>query len=148
MIDLDRFKLINDTYGHDAGDALLVAAAARLRAAVRVSHLLVRLGGDEFANLLGDLSDAAPGPHRLIELVCARIIEAFTDPVPFQGNELTTSASVAIAICPECGLTPEAVFNAADLALYEAKQAGRRTWRWHATVTGMATSLSDDSPGS
>jgi diguanylate cyclase (GGDEF)-like protein len=130
LLDLDRFKWINDTFGHDAGDALLVAAASRFKAATREADFIARLGGDEFAILLVD--SALP---ELVEPVCRRILDSFADPIPFQGQAMTTSASIGVALYPDHGDGEETLFKAADLALYAAKRAGRNTWRWHGAET-------------
>ncbi|MET0320665.1 MAG: two-component regulator propeller domain-containing protein [Duganella sp.] len=127
LIDLDRFKPINDTYGHDAGDALLVAAADRLRAAVRVADRPFRLGGDEFAVLLSQTTARETmGP------VCMRILDNLAQPLqlaPQQGGaEIAISASVGAAV-HQRGDSHEQLYKQADLALYHAKDAGRNAWR-------------------
>lgn len=123
LVDLDRFKPINDTYGHDAGDALLVAAAERLCAAVRESDRPFRLGGDEFAVLLSQPADSAA-----LEPVCARILANLAAPLPHGDAIIEISASLGAAIYRE-GDSHEQLYKRADLALYEAKAAGRNTWR-------------------
>jgi diguanylate cyclase (GGDEF)-like protein len=130
MIDLDRFKQINDTLGHDAGDALLVAAAQRLQVTVRISDRVARLGGDEFAILLDDLSGTLAEQMQIIEGVCGRVIDCFAPPIPFKEAQMKTSASVGVAIYPEHGSTREELCKAADLALYEAKRKGRNGWQY------------------
>ncbi|MEP7297339.1 MAG: diguanylate cyclase [Burkholderiales bacterium] len=131
LIDLDHFKQVNDTLGHDAGDALLVGAAKRLREAVRESDTVARLGGDEFAILASDLQTKLG-----IEVVCQRIIDSFATPVPFKGATLATSPSIGVAIFHDHGDSQDALYKAADLALYEAKRAGRNTWRWYSPEMG------------
>jgi diguanylate cyclase (GGDEF)-like protein len=131
LIDLDRFKQINDSLGHDAGDALLVEAARRLGLAVRLSNSIARLGGDEFAILIGDLSANAVIDRHTVETVCTRVVGAFIEPIAFGTLSIKTSASVGVALCPEHGDDSETLYKAADLALYEAKHAGRDKWRWH-----------------
>ncbi|WKB54200.1 diguanylate cyclase domain-containing protein [Eleftheria terrae] len=126
LIDLDRFKLVNDTLGHDAGDALLVEVAARLARAVPAPGCVARLGGDEFAVLLPAAAAQAA------EAVCRRVLQALLEPMSFQGHRLSAGASIGLARCPEHGEQADALYKAADLALYEAKRAGRNTWRWHA----------------
>jgi diguanylate cyclase (GGDEF)-like protein len=126
LIDLDHFKLINDTLGHDAGDAVLIEAARRLQSAVRHSDCLARLGGDEFAILLTDTVDMAAA-----ETICLRIVESFAASIPFNGIEMRTSPSIGMALYPSHGTTQDTLYKAADLALYDAKAAGRNTWRWH-----------------
>ena len=133
LIDLDHFKQINDTLGHDAGDALLVAAAARLRAAVRESDRPFRLGGDEFAVLLGQTTARAT-----LEPVCLRILEHMAQPLPHGAATMRISASVGAAVHDGAdvaggrdgqGGTHEELYKRADVALYRAKAAGRDTWR-------------------
>jgi diguanylate cyclase (GGDEF)-like protein len=99
LIDLDPFKHINDTLGHDAGDALLIEAGVRLRAVVREIDSIARLGGDEFAILLA--GEPEPG----IDLVCQRIAESFRSAIAFNGASMTTSPSIGIARFPEHGGT-------------------------------------------
>lgn len=126
MLDLDWFKEINDTLGHDAGDALLVAAAGRFKSAVRESDFVARFGGDEFAILLPESYDRDG-----IEKVCRRIVESFRDPVLHDGNEMRTSPSIGIAVYSDDGDTQERLIKSADIALYAAKRAGRNCWRWY-----------------
>jgi diguanylate cyclase (GGDEF)-like protein len=126
LIDLDRFKQINDSQGHDAGDALLIEAAIRLQAAVRKSDCVARLGGDEFAVLVAQNPAAAD-----IENICQRITEGFVLPVSINGAEVKSSASIGIAVFPDHGATLDSLYKSADLALYEAKRAGGNLWRWY-----------------
>ena len=135
VIDLDRFKQINDSLGHDAGDALLVATSRRLVSAVRDSDQVFRIGGDEFAVLLLDLVD-----RDTVEAVCGRIIKQVFAAVSFNGVEMVTSPSIGIARFPTDGRSLETLFKVADLALYEAKREGRKTWRWGSTRVVQATS--------
>ncbi|PQO95689.1 GGDEF domain-containing protein [Massilia phosphatilytica] len=121
LIDLDHFKHINDTLGHDAGDALLVAAAERLRAAVRQTDCVARLGGDEFAVLLTPASDAIVGD------VAQRIVDSMRAPVTFGAHAMHVSASIGAAVEWRDGV--DALYKKADTALYRAKEAGRDTWR-------------------
>jgi diguanylate cyclase (GGDEF)-like protein len=124
LVDLDKFKEINDTLGHDAGDALLVAVAQLLQSATRKSDHVSRLGGDEFAVLL------MPDHQSLdIETVCRRITEAFIPKIVFADKIMSTSPSIGVAMFPDHGRTQDGLYKAADLALYEAKCAGRNTWR-------------------
>ena len=131
LIDLDHFKQVNDTLGHDAGDALLVETARRLRAIARKADVVARLGGDEFAILLADT--AIPSA---VDIACRRILEAFDTPVPYEGHEMRTSPSIGIALYPADGSTQDELYKSADLALYEAKRQGRRTWRFAAPKAG------------
>jgi diguanylate cyclase (GGDEF)-like protein len=125
LVDLDRLKLANDTLGHDAGDVLLVEASARIKGAVRDGDVVARVGGDEFAIIVTDLeSDAA------LEEICRRLVDAFAPAVAFKGGALETSPSIGIAMFPRDGDDEDAVYKAADLALFAAKRGGRNTWRW------------------
>ena len=125
FIDLDRFKNVNDTLGHDAGDLLLQQAALRLRQSIRGSDTAARLGGDEFMILLPDIDklDAA-------ESVCIKIIENFSRPFSIRGQEFHVSASIGVAIGPDNGEDAQTLMKCADLALYQAKEAGRDTFRF------------------
>ena len=124
LIDLDQFKQINDTLGHDAGDALLIESARRLQSTVRESDYVFRLGGDEFVILLIDAGDAAS-----VEVCCRKLTECFIAAVPFQAIEMHTSPSIGIARFPADGESLEDLYKVADVALYEAKRSGRNTWR-------------------
>lgn len=126
LIDLDRFKEVNDTIGHDAGDALLVEVAQRLGTAVRDADRVARLGGDEFAVLLANVSGRDG-----IELVCQRIVASLALPVPFKDHALQVSASIGVALCPGHATTANNLYKAADVALYAAKRSGRNTWCWY-----------------
>jgi len=127
LIDSDKFKAINDTFGHDAGDAFLVEASRRLEAAVRASDTVARLGGDEFAILLTGEHDGAG-----IAMVCDRIIESFAAPIQFKGTTIAASVSIGVAVYPEQGDHYEKLFKSADLALYESKRKGGNAWSRHA----------------
>lgn len=127
LVDLDHFKRLNDTEGHDAGDAVLVAASQRLKAAVRESDTVARLGGDEFAALLPDTHEPAD-----VQAVCERIVQGFAEPIEWRGQRLEIGASIGAACHPRDGADGETLYKAADLALYEAKRAGRNCWRLHA----------------
>jgi diguanylate cyclase (GGDEF)-like protein len=131
MIDFDKFKQINDTLGHDAGDALLVAAGHRLQSTLRVSDRVARLGGDEFAILLDDLGGTHVEQLAIIDSVCQRVVDSFTESVPFKESKIRTSASIGVAIYPDHGSSREELCKSADLALYEAKRSGRNGWRYY-----------------
>lgn len=119
FIDLDGFKPVNDTHGHALGDQLLTAVALRMRARLRESDVLGRLGGDEFLVLLD--GTGAEDALRLGEALCHDLAQ------PFLLGEVRAciSASIGVASCPEHGTTPEALLEAADVAMYRAKRAGR-----------------------
>src|SRR6185312_1292621 len=132
LIDLDRLKHINDTLGHDVGDALLIEAAIRLQAAVRKSDCVARLGGDEYAVLLTQDPAATD-----IEAVCKRIVDNFALEVVVNGAAVKTSPSIGVAVFPEHGTAQDRLYKSADLALYEAKRMGGNRWCWYkARMTG------------
>ena len=120
MMDLDRFKAINDTLGHDVGDALLVQVAGRLQRQCRQSDTVARLGGDEFVFLLDDIARAEDAA-----VVAAKILASLERPVTAAGRELTVATSIGIALYPDHGQTVDAVIKCADQALYAAKEQGR-----------------------
>jgi diguanylate cyclase (GGDEF)-like protein len=122
-VDLDRFKRINDTWGHAAGDQVLLAVSQRLRAAVREYDTVARLGGDEFAILLDDLD----GPGEA-ETVTQRVAKALAPPIVVQGQGLQVTASMGIGIAVGGEDTVDALLRRADAAMYEAKRAGRNTY--------------------
>ncbi len=124
LLDVDEFKLINDTLGHDAGDAVLVAFAERLRRAVRHTDLVARLGGDEFAVLLG----GGNGPPDL-EQFSDNLLELLSEPCDHQGKRIPCRASIGASISEGRGADAENVLKHADLALYEAKASGRGGFR-------------------
>ncbi|MCB2064894.1 MAG: EAL domain-containing protein [Novosphingobium sp.] len=127
LLDLDRFKQVNDTMGHPAGDALLRQVADRLRSTVGGLGNVGRLGGDEFQVIL-------PGPHKKDELahLAHRIIENLSQPYSIDGARVTIGASVGISICPDNGTTSEELIRNADLALYAAKDGGRGRYYFYA----------------
>ncbi|GJD65560.1 putative signaling protein [Methylobacterium frigidaeris] len=128
MLDLDRFKFVNDTLGHAMGDELLRKVAARLRSAISEEDVVARLGGDEFAVLLLGVTDAA-GPQK----IAARIVEAIDRPFLLDGQLIHVGVSVGVAIAPAGGSTdgsrPAELLRNADLALYKAKAEGKGTFR-------------------
>lgn len=123
LIDLDDFKEINDTYGHDAGDAVLQEIAVRVTTVVRESDCFARLGGDEFGLLLADSPDIDG-----LETICNKIVEMFDEPILFGGIGLKTALSIGVALFPEGGDTQDTLYKAADLALYQAKRQGGSGW--------------------
>ncbi|MGN6788552.1 MAG: EAL domain-containing protein, partial [Rhodanobacteraceae bacterium] len=124
FLDLDRFKHVNDSLGHTAGDRTLKAAGARLRQCVRENDVVARLGGDEFTVVLEDLADA-----RGAEEMAQRLVRAFAKPLPITGTQETViSPSIGIALYPDHGQTPADLLKCADTAMYQAKASGRNTW--------------------
>jgi diguanylate cyclase (GGDEF)-like protein len=121
LIDLDRFKTINDTLGHNAGDAVLVEIAVRLRHILREDDIVARIGGDEFMIL----TRRAAGDRGCAENIAALIIDALSEPMVLDMAPTQAGASVGIALFPEHGASAQDLLQKADLALYEAKKQGR-----------------------
>jgi len=134
LIDLDFFKHVNDRYGHDAGDTVLVEIAARIKAEVRETDCVARLGGDEFAILL-----FAPIDIPAIEAVCNRILAAIAVPIRYKHLKLQVGCSIGIARYPFDGKTQEGLYKSADMALYEAKHTSRNIFCWHKTHENRGT---------
>jgi diguanylate cyclase (GGDEF)-like protein/PAS domain S-box-containing protein len=120
FIDLDRFKLINDSLGHAQGDELLKGVAGRLQSCVRRSDTLGRLGGDEFTILLPDLSDAEDAA-----LISQKVIDELRRPLTVGGQEVRATASIGIALYPNDGSEAESLVKHADIAMYHVKTAGK-----------------------
>jgi len=119
-LDLDHFKLVNDSLGHSLGDALLSEVAARLQGCVRASDTISRLGGDEFTILLIDTSSS-----EAIASVARKILQSFAHPIRVEGHELFVTASIGISIFPGDGEDVETLLRCADSAMYRAKELGR-----------------------
>jgi diguanylate cyclase (GGDEF)-like protein len=119
FLDLDRFKAINDSFGHASGDALLIAVSKRLSDCVRGEDTVARLGGDEFAVLVENLAGEAE-----VRIVAERVKEAFRDPIVIDGRELAVAASIGIALSEAGTETADDLLRNADLAMYRAKAAG------------------------
>ena len=125
FVDLDHFKLINDTLGHEVGDALLKQTATRLRDNVRPGDVVVRLGGDEFVVLCMDATELED-----IDAVASKIIYALTRPAQLLDQECRVSASIGIAIYPADGDSERVLMKSADTAMYTAKQEGKNNYRF------------------
>ncbi|MEK7738193.1 MAG: EAL domain-containing protein, partial [Pseudomonadota bacterium] len=123
FLDLDSFKIINDSLGHAVGDALLKLIAARLGECVRDTDTISRQGGDEFLIVLPDLSDADA-----IAPIIVKLMERLREPISADGHELTTSVSVGVAIYPDDGVDFDTLLKKADMAMYRAKDTGRNTY--------------------
>jgi len=135
FVDLDRFKNVNDTLGHESGDKLLVAVAERFRGTLRETDTLARLGGDEFTVVLEEIQgpvDAAASAQRLLG--------ALAQPFHVQGHELFIGASIGIGIYPEDGGDATTLLRNADIAMYRAKDLGRDTFQFFSSES-TATSL-------
>lgn len=129
FIDLDRFKQINDTLGHKAGDTVLQEVAQRLRHSVRGVDTVSRLGGDEFVVLLADIHGADQAAH-----VAGTVMLALARPIELERQEITQSVSIGIAICPSDGEESVTLLHHADVAMYHAKQQGRNAFRFFSPV--------------
>jgi diguanylate cyclase (GGDEF)-like protein len=125
MIDLDRFKAVNDTLGHLAGDQLLSEVARRLQSTVRDTDVLARLGGDEFAIIHEGGANQREGAAGL----ALRIIDAISRPFHLNGQEMQVGTSIGIALAPEHSVEPDDLLKRADLALYSVKSSGRNDFR-------------------
>jgi diguanylate cyclase (GGDEF)-like protein/PAS domain S-box-containing protein len=124
LLDLDNFKIINDTDGHSAGDRVLVAVAERLRSAIREADTLSRLGGDEFVVLLPAIENVGDA-----EQVASKITSTLTQPLDIGGRSYVLGVSVGIAIYPDHTAMPDKLLSLADAAMYQAKQAGGNQYK-------------------
>jgi diguanylate cyclase len=150
LVDLDRFKEVNDTLGHHAGDELLQCVAQRLSAAVRTDDLVARLGGDEFGLLLPGVASAEVARNLLRE-----VQRQLSEPVEIEGAKLTVEASVGLALYPTHGTDVSLLMRHADAAMYQGKRGSERTvvWQpesttthtqWHVLLTELQHALSRD----
>jgi diguanylate cyclase (GGDEF)-like protein len=125
FVDLDRFKQINDEYGHQAGDEVLIEVSSRLSAAVRGGDIVARLGGDEFTILLRGVHGADDAV-----IVADRVLASMRNPIHLSsGVDVSTTPSIGIALALQPGADPVTVLKSADAAMYEAKRAGKDCWR-------------------
>ncbi|MFM7315167.1 MAG: putative bifunctional diguanylate cyclase/phosphodiesterase [Cyanobium sp.] len=123
FLDLDRFKLVNDSLGHDSGDLLLQAVAERLNGTVRASDTVARLGGDEFVLIIEDLDDQFDAGH-----FAEKLHRAFAEPLSLNDQPMAVSPSIGVSIFPDDGDDIETLMRKADLAMYEVKSHGRNGW--------------------
>lgn len=126
FLDLDRFKEINDTLGHEAGDELLKVAAVRLLHCVRNSDTVARMGGDEFTVILSRVSGAED-----TEIIAERILSCFGEPFNLKGQKCSVGVSIGICLYPQCGSDPEILLRMADNALYRAKEQGGNCFHFY-----------------
>jgi diguanylate cyclase (GGDEF)-like protein len=134
FIDLDRFKVINDTLGHDVGDALLREVARRLTESLRASDTVARLGGDEFVVLLEELSDPM-----YVTAVAHKLIAALAQPVALGGGEYHVTASIGASAYPDDSADAQALLKNADIAMYRSKELGRNTFQFYSAQLNLHT---------
>ena len=132
---IDEFALVNQSLGHDAGDAVLREAAERLRATARPANVVARPGGDQFAVMLADLGEDAP---RVAEVVAEQISVALSDPFDVAGRELRLRASIGVSLMPDDAPTPDALLRHAEAAMHEAKREGGGSYSFYAGATREA----------
>ena len=146
FLDLDRFKLINDTFGHDAGDLLLRGFARRLTNCLRAGDVvarpgagapdstLARLGGDEFTIVLGEIHEPADAAR-----AARRVLESLDQPFDLDGQTVVVGTSIGVAIFPDDGDDPESLLKNADVAMYHAKEQGRNNYQFYSRSLGART---------
>ena len=134
FIDLDRFKIINDTLGHDVGDAVLREAARRLTDSLRASDTVARLGGDEFVVLLEELSDPM-----YVTAVAHKLTAAIAEPVVLGGREYRVTASIGASTYPDDSVDAQSLLKNADIAMYRAKESGRNTFQFYSAQLNLHT---------
>ncbi len=130
FVDLDRFKVINDTLGHEAGDEVLCEVARRLRHTLRASDVVARLGGDEFVVMIPELGAAVQA-----EAAARKVLGAMQPPMMVAGRELSLTASVGICLYPQDGEDEQSLMKNADAAMYRAKEAGKNNYKFHHPAT-------------
>jgi len=128
FIDLDRFKFVNDTLGHSAGDKLLKTVAERLQKNLRNDDLVVRFGGDEFVVVLNDIASLED-----VSQIAGKLLTSFTSPINLDGHAYTATASIGISMAPDQGQDTETLLKYADLAMYNAKEKGRNNFQIYST---------------
>lgn len=143
LLDLDRFKHVNDTLGHAVGDELLRETAVRLKASLRDTDVLARLGGDEFAIV----QDRENNQREAASALADRVIDIVSKPFDIDGNEVNIATSIGIALAPEHATGSDALMKMADLALYRAKSAGRNGYRFFDPEMSLAASARHELEG-
>jgi diguanylate cyclase (GGDEF)-like protein/PAS domain S-box-containing protein len=126
LIDLDRFKFVNDSMGHKAGDVLLVTVAARLRSSLRDSDTVARLSGDEFVVILSEHQDQKLSPD-----IVQRVMDSVAQPVILGTKEFMVTCSIGVAVYPSEGTSAESLIEHADIAMYRAKKLGRNNFQFY-----------------
>jgi diguanylate cyclase (GGDEF)-like protein/PAS domain S-box-containing protein len=127
MIDLDRFKFVNDSMGHKAGDVLLVTVAARLRSSLRDTDTVARLSGDEFVVILSEHAGEEPLTRDIVQ----RVMDAVASPVMLGTKEFFVTCSIGVAVYPSEGTTADNLIEHADIAMYRAKKVGRNNFQFY-----------------
>ena len=128
FIDLDRFKVINDTLGHDIGDQVLITVASRLKTVLRESDFISRWGGDEFVVILENVLSASD-----TAVIATNLISALKEPMEINGHHLITTASIGISLYPENGTDANTLIKHADSAMYQAKDSGKNNFSYYTT---------------
>lgn len=126
FLDLDKFKSINDTLGHHAGDLLLIEVSKRLQSCLRVNDFLSRIGGDEFALLISNVKHKDD-----VSTVAQKMVDALSKPFKIEKHDVQTSSSIGIALFPEDGVEQKTLAKNADMAMYQAKLAGRNNYQFY-----------------
>lgn len=126
FLDLDGFKEINDTYGHECGDQILIIFAERLQSALRNKEIIARLGGDEFIIVIPNLMN-----EKEVAYTAARLIEVINAPCPINGNVVTSSVSIGISIFPADGIMADDLIKKADQAMYDVKNSGKNFYKFY-----------------
>jgi diguanylate cyclase (GGDEF)-like protein len=129
-IDIDHFKKVNDTFGHEVGDLLLIDVAQRLSECIRKDDILARLGGDELAVILNDLNDPRDAGN-----IAAHLLKVISQPFQISNHVINTTLSIGIAIYQEGSDEPGIMNKHADIALYQAKSAGRNNYQYYSPTT-------------
>lgn len=132
FIDLDPFRDINDTLGHEAGDTLLKRVAERLPPVVRESDAVARFGGDEFIVILIDIARSEHASH-----VARRLLRTIAAPINLGASQIVIGASIGISLSPEDGSDVKTLLRHADSALYRAKKAGKNAYRFYSASLGL-----------
>jgi diguanylate cyclase (GGDEF)-like protein/PAS domain S-box-containing protein len=128
FIDLDRFKEINDGFGHDVGDEVLIIAAERLKNAVRKDDMVFRLGGDEFTIIAYDVNSIKLG-----DTICKKILDIFSKPITIDEHDFYVTCSIGISICPKDSSDSKNLLKYADAAMYKAKNEGKNTFEFYSS---------------
>jgi len=125
LLDLDRFKPLNDQYGHEAGDHVLIEVASRIQSAIRSEDVVARLGGDEFVILLYPMDVTKSKMGEIASQVANKLVEQINQPIKFNGSDLTVGASIGVRLFSSDVLDTDTVIREADIAMYHAKQLGK-----------------------